>query len=141
MVSGRREWGLSQFDKGYERVREHLPLYESLGFALWSANNDADSALHYATLGLAEAQRLRGSLTSEIEATTSGQQGAISAKLMPKWTRFLDTMTENLKLQYSYFSALSLQDEPTARRYAQELYDSKKSVAEYQDVLGFVLMR
>ncbi len=143
MASGHAEEGLSRFYHGYERDREHLPIYETLGYALWSVDSDADSAFKFAALGLAEADGLRSILNSEANALSIPQKD-VFAKLIPQWNTFIDGMTTRLKLQYAYFGALGVQNEQIAQiaqGYARELYVSNRNDAEYQDVLGFVLMR
>lgn len=141
MASGHAEQALSQFYHGYERDHEHLPIYEALGYALWSVNDDAEGALRYATQGLAEAEKLRARLTSEAGEAMPAQQGTDFAKRMPAWVNFIERMGVRLRLQYAYFSALGVENEPIARKYGGELYASDKSDAEFQDAWGFVLMR
>jgi hypothetical protein len=143
MASGHAAEGLSQFYHGYERDREHLPIYETLGYALWSVDNDVDGAFKFAALGLEEAESLHAILNREANALSIPQK-EIFTKLIPEWNAFIAGMTTRLKLQYAYFGALGVQNEEIARiarRYARELYDSNENDAEYQDVLGFVLMR
>lgn len=143
MAAGHPEEALSRFYRGYELDHEHLPIYESLGYALWSVNNDADGAFRFAALGCAAADSLRARLTAELDALPVTQRQSYAA-LVPKLNAFVDAMTVRLKLQYAYFAALDIQSEQVARaaqRYARELYEANRNDAEYQDALGFVLMR
>jgi hypothetical protein len=142
-AAGREELALSYFYRGYESDRHHLPIYESLAYSMWATNLDAGSAIRYASEGLSECAKLREKLRAEVEAITHEQdpRGPDFAKLAPAWIDYVDGMTRRLKFQYAYFSALVIQNNKTALAYARELYNSKKADGEYQDALGFVLMR
>jgi hypothetical protein len=143
MASGHTEEGLSRFYHGYGRDREHLPLYETLGYALWSVNKDADGAFRLASGGLAAAEALTVLLNNEANALSKSQKDAFASRI-PEWNAFIERMTIRLKLQYAYFGALGIQNEQIAKiaqRYARELHESDRNDAEYQDVFGFVLMR
>jgi hypothetical protein len=91
----------------------------------------------------AEAEGLRAVLNNEATALSIPQKD-VFAKLIPEWDSFINAMTTRLKLQYAYFGALGVQNDQIAQialGYARELHDSNRNDAEYQDVLGFVLMR
>jgi hypothetical protein len=144
-AAGRQELALFYFYQGYENDRRHLPIYESLAYSMWTANLDATTALKYATQGLNECESLRKRLEAEMkviaQTVASDSQGTDFATLFPAWIERIDKTAKNLRLQYAYFSALVVRNEATALKYARELYDSDKDDGEYQDTLGFVLMR
>src|SRR5208337_4769489 len=61
--------------------------------------------------------------------------------VQPEWSGYANDMTMRLSIDYSYFSALELQNEVQARKRITELYQSHPKDAEIQDTMGFVLMR
>jgi hypothetical protein len=105
---------------------DHLPAYESIGYALWVFNQDAFGALKYAESGLLECRRQREQL---------GKWDGGNFK------PYLDRMESRLRLQYAYFSAIQFQNEKTARRYAGEEFASTPDDAEVQDTWGYVQLR
>src|SRR5260370_28747546 len=71
----------------------------------------------------------RGNLESRFKDASSSLEDYVM-RLRPK-----------LELLFAYTSALELQNEQAARECSSRLYSSRKNDPEYQDTLGFVLMR
>jgi len=140
---------------------EHLPIYESLGYALWIVNNDSATAHAIAARGVAVSEQERDALQAELDETRRSYQQlrlrrpdraiAIAERLeqietrvndvQKVWDRFLKAMTMRLTLNYAYFGALDLSHEAQSLRSMTELYKSDPQDAEFQETMGFVRMR
>jgi hypothetical protein len=126
LAAGLPERALADFFQGLVLDADHLTIYESLGYALWATSQNSYGALKYAELGLRKAALLRARPMAAPDLS---------------WTTHLDNLTSRLEAQYAYFSALRLENETTARRYAEALHRGEPTDTEWADTLGFVLMR
>jgi hypothetical protein len=122
----RGDQALAYFYRALTLEPDHLPAYESLGYALWIFNQDAYGALQLAARGLEQCVLQRAQL---------GDRKAI------RYAAHLERMESNLKLQYAYFSAILFANEKEARGYAVEQLTRDPNDAEAQDVMAYVMLR
>jgi hypothetical protein len=161
MACERRVEALGHLYTGLAVDHDHVPAYESLGYALWIVNDDARGALRMATeaLTLSETelkalqQELADALSAyvqagkdhpEIREISIERADELQSRLNafePGWVQFMQGMKDKITLQFAYFSALQLINESQARERMKTLYESAPADAEYQDGWGFVLMR
>ncbi len=125
-----------------------LANYDSLGHAGWVLNQDSRVGLRYAQAGAALVERLRPLPAQEVEETAASLGPSEASTLRadwrafePIWISYLDGYRDRLELQEVYFSALELENEDSARASAERLLRSNSDDAEYQDAMGFVLLR
>lgn len=139
---------------------EHVPAYESIAYASWSVNQEARTAIEYARRGLelaaryaqalaaeyAELQRNHAAVARAVPAAAAAlraqkeQASKLVDELKASFTRSSTGMVARLQLLYAYCSALELQNESAARRYARALHDADPKDPEHQDALGLVLL-
>jgi tetratricopeptide (TPR) repeat protein len=158
---GRPEEALGLFYDALAADSDHVTAYESLSFALWIFNKDSANALEFADRGLQRSLSEHNAVEEDFRAGSQlydsfGRRRPAYAllathmieaerkrvpRIQGRWAKFMNDMTDRLTNDYSYFSALELKNEKEARSYMTALYMSHPAVAEYQDSMGFVLMR
>ncbi len=161
MSCGHREEALADFYRGLSLDADHIPIYESLAYALWIINKDSQSALDYASMGRSVCVKEAKSLTAEFESTKRRYQELErvdianvaqlasrkqelekrSATIDEHYQDFVSEMNTRLTMDYAYFSAIERTNEVEARQLMSGLLASNPQDAEYQDSMGFILMR
>lgn len=139
---------LAYYYRGIAIDPEHIPIYESLAYALWIINKDTEGALKYATHGLEVSLREKGALSAELRDANRDYETA--ARAAPKassairrraaalnahfavvdkeWNDFVTGITAHLTLDYAYFSALRIDNETRARKLMSDLLASVMSL-------------
>jgi hypothetical protein len=123
----RGDQALAYFYRAVVLESDHIPAYESLGYALWLFNEDAHGALRLAERGLRQVAAQRA--------------GIADPKRVQRYAAHLAAMEQRLKLQYAYFSAILYVNEQQARQYASDELKRAPDDAEIQDAMGYVLLR
>jgi tetratricopeptide (TPR) repeat protein len=158
LACGQKDEALGDFYTGLALDPAHIPLRESLGYALWIINQDSYSALNVASVALkiveaepgaadrqlAEAIRLREEIKKddiELSAILQDSRTAELRKFARNWDEFVLTMKDRIVNQYAYFSALQVANRSRARELMKSLFERFPDDPEYQDTWGFVLMR
>lgn len=147
--------------QGIHIEREHILIYETLAYALWALNQDSRTALRYAEKGL----ELNGALVNQVKLDYQNSiekynellrtEPSFSSLLQKKLkilhkqyppiealaTEYANELEARFKNLVCYFSAIELTNQETARNYAEELHRRYPKDLDYQETLGFVLMR
>jgi tetratricopeptide (TPR) repeat protein len=158
---GKKEVALASFYFALGMDSSHITAYESLSYGLWILSKDSANALGAADRGLLVCQQERSSLQAAFDRAVQTYEffersrptyaPLIARKIRvlereinksnKEWTDFLDDLTNRLANDYAYFSALELKNEKEARTYITDLYKGNPDIPEYEDSMGFVLMR
>ena len=161
MSCKRFEDALAWMYRGYAEEPEHVPVYESLAFTLWSGNRDTFNAADYASRGLVMIQTETAAVAAELDAAQRayadaaqrrpqsanalrGRMAALKRQfdvVNPEYTAFLRGFTERLMLDDAYFSALGFVNEERARAEVTKLLQIDSKDPDFLDAKGFVLMR
>lgn len=160
LACGQRDRALGLFYIGIATNSDHVPLYESIGYALWIINNDSENAFDYVRRGLAISEKEAGALPSEFDQAIAAYEQLkrispntkmVDEKLQQlrsrfdrvdrDWSVFMARMKDRLTLEYAYFGALERKNKNDVRTRMKALHDSNPEDAEYQDAMGYVLMR
>lgn len=161
---GDRERALKSYCEGYLLDKEHLPIYDSLSYALWRLNGDSYTARQYAQEGLslvAEIQiRIKDAQEKTFENLVSlrGKAATDRTRLQrysDEITRFyherdasieayLASMRDRLATNAAYYNAIEMSNKEDAERMAHEVIQrtpENKKDSDYIDLLGFVKLR
>lgn len=161
MACGWHEEAMADFYHGLSLDSEHITMYESLAYALWIIDKDSRSALTYADLGRTVCSKEAIAITAEFEEAQrlykeAARKGPENARLIGRAGETLDrffhnseemfqkaisNLKERLAMDYCYFSALELKNETEARQLMATLFASHRQDGDFQDSMGFVLMR
>ncbi|MES1203266.1 MAG: hypothetical protein ABUS57_17655 [Pseudomonadota bacterium] len=145
-----RNKALAYFYRGLALDPDHVPLYESVGYAAWAITGDQTSRMRYALEGLGLAKREKAAAAAEFAEAKRRlypeSADAVEkrfAGVVDRWSKMMDGMQERLALQHSYYVALKGDpaDGKIARAEAAALHAQAPDDAEYADNLGFVLLR
>jgi hypothetical protein len=152
---------LGNFYRGLTIDRDHIPLYEGLGYSLWALNNDVPNALSFIETGLKLTQPLKAAVTSSCQhgyddlkgLTTEDREHeqfyrmresrmmALCTSLTEATERYVKYFLESFKSLYAYFSAIVQKNEGEARAYANELHDEEPEDLDYAETATFVALR
>ena len=161
---GDRERALKSYCEGYLLDKEHLPIYDSLSYALWRLNGDSYTARQYAQEGLSLVTELQIRVkdaqqkTFENLANLRGKAAADRARLQRYSDEIIQFYRERsasieghlagirdrLATNAAYYSAIEMSNKEDAERMAQEVINrtpENEKDSDYLDLLGFVKLR
>ena len=152
---------LGQFRLGLTVDRDHVPLYEGLGYALWALSNDEQGALESIETGLKLIQLVGPKVSDNCQhalqdlhalVMDDGERApfylyrqsrvtALCVSLKDTTDRYVSYFLDSFKNLYAYCSAILQKNEDLARRYANELHEANPDDVDYAETTAFVAIR
>ena len=147
-----REKALGLLYQGLALDPDHIPLYESLAYSLWAFNQDTRTSLEYVVKGMERLQKAEREVSQNCAAANEPmkQSGGDWAALFVERQKLCDSLkgrtyvthfTDSFKNLFVTNSAIAMQNETEARRFATELRNKYPDDEDYAENLAFVESR